>query len=239
MELTGKRAVVTGSTKGIGLAVARALVQEGVNLVVSSRTPSDIDQAVGSLAASGSSKVLGKACDIRHPEQVEELIRFCVEQLGGLEILINNAGIGIFKKVEAMTVTEWRDTVATNLDAVFYACRFAIPEMKKAGGGFIINISSLAGKNAFPGGAAYNASKFALTGFSEALMQEVRYDDIRVAYVMPGSVDTWFSGGPPGGGESWKLSAADVADVVIDTLKRHPRCLTSRIEMRPSKPKKG
>ena len=144
----------------------------------------------------------------------------------------------VLPPVEEMTPLQWRETIATNLDGVFYGCHYAIPEMKKGGGGFIINISSLAGKNAFPGGAAYNASKFALTGFSEALMQEIRYQDIRVAYVMPGSVDTAFGKNRPQGNQSWKLSPSDVADIVIDTLKRHPRCLTSRIEIRPSKPRK-
>jgi short-subunit dehydrogenase len=125
--------------------------------------------------------------------------------------------------------------IATNLDSLFHGCQQAIPEMKKRGGGFIINIGSLAGKNAFPTGAAYNASKFGLVGFSEALMQELRYDDIQVAYVMPGSVDTWFGGKQPQG-ESWKIGAKDVAAVVVETLKRDTRCLTSRIEIRPSKP---
>ena len=133
-----------------------------------------------------------------------------------------------------MSVQEWRDVLATNLDGVFFGCRFAVPEMKKSGGGFIINIGSLAGKNAFPLGAAYNASKFGLTGFSEALMQEVRHDDIQVAYIMPGSVDTDF--GDNQGRHSWKLSSEDVAEVVVETLGRDSRCLTSRIEMRPSRP---
>ncbi len=136
-----------------------------------------------------------------------------------------------------MTADQWRRTIGTNLDALFYTCHLAIPEMKKAGGGFIINIGSLAGKNAFAGGAAYNASKFGLIGFSEAIMQDVRQDDIQVAYIMPGSVDTDF-GGPGGAGGSWKIAPEDVAEVVVQTLKRHPRCLTSRIEMRPSKPPK-
>lgn len=236
MDLKGKRAVVTGSSQGIGLAIAEALLREGARVVISSRHAQEIERVVSSLSALG--QAIGKRCDVREPQEVRDLIRFCVEQLGGIDILVNNAGIGLFKKVEEMSVEEWRDSMATNLDGVFYACHFAIPEMKKGGGGFIVNISSLAGKNAFPKGAAYNASKFGLNGFSEALMQEVRYEDIRVAYVMPGSVDTWFGGRSPEGGRSWRMSAWDVAEVVVETLKRHPRCLTSRIEMRPSKPEK-
>ena len=236
MDLENKRAIVTGSTKGIGFAVAQALVQEGAKVVISSRHQQDIEEAVGRLNQLGQGRATGKSCDVREAEQVRELIQTCIDTLGGVDILINNAGIGIFNSVEGMALEEWQNTIATNLDGVFYGCHFAIPEMKKNGGGFIINIGSLAGKNAFPKGAAYNASKFALIGFSEALMQEIRYDDIRVAYIMPGSVETEFSGNPVQGEDSWKISAGDVAQVVIQTLKHHSRCLTSRIEMRPSRP---
>ncbi len=235
MEVKGKRAIVTGGTKGIGLAIAESLLKKGAHVVISARTASQVDETVQRLSRIDGGQVTGKACDVGDSNQVRDLIQYCVNQLGGLEILINNAGIGLFKRASEISPQQWDRLISTNLNGVFYASHFAIPVMKKGGQGFIINISSLAGKNAFPGGTAYNASKFALTGFSEALMQEVRHDGIRVAYVMPGSVDTWFSGNPPAG-SSWKLSAQDVADVVLDTLERHPRCLTSRIEMRPSQP---
>lgn len=238
MKLSGKNAIVTGSTKGIGLSVAQALLAEGANVVVSSRNQQEIDQTVLSLADAGTGTVVGKRCDVRDEVEIVELIATCVREFGGLDILINNAGIGIFKSVEELTSQEWGTVIETNLNSLFFACHHSIPEMKKSGGGFIINIGSLAGKNAFPLGAAYNASKFGLIGFSEALMQEVRHDDIRVAYIMPGSVDTWFGGKPPSEADSWKLSPEDVAEVVIDTLQRSPRCLTSRIEMRPAKPPK-
>ena len=236
MNLEGKRAVVTGSTKGIGLAIAQSLVAEGAKVVISSRHQDDVQDTLESLNPSARDQVSGKVCDVREANQVRDLIQHCVETFGGIDIQVNNAGIGIFRTVEEMSLQEWRDTLATNLDGVFYGCHFAIPEMKKNGGGFIINVGSLAGVNAFPHGAAYNASKFGLMGFSEALMQEVRYDDIRVANIMPGSVATEFSRTQDN--SSWKLSASDVAEVVLETLKRHPRCLTSRIEMRPSKPLK-
>lgn len=236
MELTGKVAIVTGSTKGIGLAIAEKLVQHGTHVAVTARSQGDVMNVAGRLRREGGPRVLGIACDVRVEDEVENLVTRVVEEMGGLEILINNAGIGVFQSVEEMSPAAWRQVITTNLDSLFYTCHYSIPEIKKGQGGFIINIGSLAGKNAFPGGAAYNASKFGLIGFSEALMQEVRHDDIRVAYVMPGSVDTWFGGRPPDGTKSWKLSAQDVADVVVDTLQRDPRCLTSRIEMRPSKP---
>ena len=236
MDLEGKRAVVTGSTKGIGLAIAQSLVAEGAKVVISSRHQDDVQDTLENLNLSARDQVSGKVCDVREANQVRDLIQHCVQTFGGIDIQVNNAGIGIFRTVEEMSLQEWRDTLATNLDGVFYGCHFAIPEMKKNGGGFIINVGSLAGVNAFPQGAAYNTSKFGLVGFSEALMQEVRYDDIRVANIMPGSVATEFSRTQDK--SSWKLSASDVAEVVLATLKRHPRCLTSRIEMRPSKPLK-
>ena len=236
MKLANQCAIVTGSTKGIGFAIADALHREGVQLAVSSRNREEISQTVEKLAEGGGAKVVGLPCDVQNREEVESLINFAAAELEGVDILINNAGIGVFQTVEKMSPVDWKRVISTNLDSLFFGCHFVIPEMKKRGGGFIVNIGSLAGKNAFVTGAAYNASKFGLIGFSEALMQELRYDDIRVAYVMPGSVDTWFGNGPPQGGDSWKVASVDVAQVVVETLKRDPRCLTSRIEIRPSKP---
>ncbi len=235
-NLSGTRSVVTGGSRGIGFRIAEALVKEGVRTVICGRSEGALQEAVERLGGKGS-QIQGKVCDVGRPEPVEELIRFSEERLGGLDILINNAAVGVFRSVAEMTPEEWRTLMRTNLDSLFYCCHYALPVMRRSGGGFIINIGSLAGKNAFPQGAAYCASKFGLKAFSEALMQEVRYDDIRVAYVMPGSVNTGFAGNPPAE-ESWKLSPRDVADVVIDTLRRDPRCLTSRIEMRPAKPPK-
>ncbi len=237
MDLNGKVAIVTGATKGIGLAIAEALLRQGSHVMICSRHQADVDREVERLNRMGlNARAAGKATDVQDPQQVQALIESCCTEFGGLDILVNNAGVGRFQNVAEMSPQTWREILGTNLDGLFYACRYALPVLKKRGGGFIINIGSLAGKNAFPGGAAYNASKFGLIGFSEALMQEVRYDDIRVAYIMPGSVDTWFGGSPPAGEDGWKLSPADVAQVVVETLMRHPRCLTSRIEMRPSKP---
>ena len=237
--LSGKRAVVTGGSRGIGFAIARSLVRAGAGVMICARNQGDIGAAVDSLRDCGPGPVLGQTCDVSDPEQVQHLIRSCVTRLGRIDILVNNAAaVRAFKSVEEMSVEEWRTTIGTNLDGVFYGCHFAVPEMKKTGGGFIINISSLAGKNAFAGGSAYNASKFGLTGLSEALMEEVRHDGIRVAYIMPGSVNTRSRSSGDGSGDSWKMAPEDVAEVVISTLTQHPRCLVSRVEMRPSKPKK-
>ena len=166
---------------------------------------------------------------------MERMVAAAVAAFGGLDILVNNAGIGTFSAVAETTDEQWQRTIGTNLTGVFYACRAAIPAMRARGGGWIINVSSLAGKNAFTGGGAYCASKAALNAFSEVLMQEVRHDGIRVSYVMPGSVATEFS---PGGssGADWKLAADDVAQVIVDLLAHPARSLPSRVELRPSMP---
>src|SRR5262249_40289985 len=176
---------------------------------------------------------------VRRHEDVREAMNRAASAMSGLDILINNAGIGEFVNVEDMDVSKWDATIETNLSGVFYCCREAIPLMKQRGGGYIINIGSLAGKNAFPGGAAYNASKFGLVGFSEALMQEVRYAGIRVSYVMPGSVNSEFSrSGVQDSATTWKLTPEDVAAVVLNIIGLDPRAVASRVEIRPSQPKK-
>jgi 3-oxoacyl-[acyl-carrier protein] reductase len=237
MDLQNKTAIVTGGTKGIGRGIAEALVREGVQVCISARHQDEIDEAVGQLSQSGSG-VIGFVCDVREYDQVKSLIDYAVKEFGGLDILINNAGIGTFATVEETSPEDFRAVLETNLFGVFYCCHAAIPEMKKRGGGYIINISSLAGVNAHPRMAAYNASKFGLNGFSEALMQEVRHDRIKVSYIMPGSVNTEFGGDLPNDEKSWQLTPQDIARVVIDLLHHDDRSLPSRVEIRPSRPPK-
>ena len=238
MDLNGKVAVVTGGTKGIGRGIAEALVREGIDVCVSARSRNEIDETVRDLMALGKSRVTGIVCDVRIHAQIKSLFELTEIEFGGVDILINNAGIGIFAPVEEMSTEDFRAVLETNLFGVFYCCHEAIPLMKKHGGGNIINISSLAGANPHPRMAAYNASKFGLNGFSEALMQEVRHDGIKVSYIMPGSVNTEFGGDSPGDTNSWQLQPFDVARVVIDLLHHDDRSLPSRIEIRPSKPPK-
>lgn len=238
MKLNGKAAIVTGGTKGIGRAIAEALVREGVNVCVSARNQEEIEQAVSELGELGEGMATGAACDVRDYEQVRALIAHAVSEFGGLDILVNNAGIGIFAPVEELSPEDFRAVLETNLFGVFYCCHEAIPEMKRRGGGYIINISSLAGANPHPRMAAYNASKFGLNGFSEALMQEVRHDRIKVSYVMPGSVNTEFGGDEPGEARSWQLQPEDIARVCLDLLGHDERSLPSRVEIRPSMPPK-
>ena len=235
MDYRGKAAIVTGGTKGIGRAIAEALAGEGLNVCVGARDVDEVKQAVRELEGTGAAAT-GAACDVRVYEECEALVAHAVEELGGVDVLVNNAGIGLFKPVEEMSPEEFRAVLETNLFGVFHCCRAAIPVMKRRGGGYIINISSLAGANPHPSMAAYNASKFGLNGFSEALMQEVRHDKIKVSYVMPGSVNTEFGGDTPGAEKGWQLQPADVARVVTDLLRHDERSLPSRVEIRPSRP---
>jgi len=236
-ELEGKVAVVTGGTRGIGYCIAQALLAEGARVFLCGRDSARLRAALESLAATAGDRVDGTVADVRRYEDCRTLIQDAATRFGGLDILVNNAGIGIMKPVDQLTPEEWDATIETNLSAVFYCCREAIPLLRQRGGGYIFNISSLAGVNAFAGGSAYNASKFGVNGFSEAMMQDVRYDGIRVSYIMPGSVGTDF-GGIPGGKprETWKLTGEDIAKAVIDLYKFPRSTLASRIEMRPSRP---
>jgi NAD(P)-dependent dehydrogenase (short-subunit alcohol dehydrogenase family) len=235
MELNGKIAVVTGGTKGIGYAIAESLLRGGAKVFVCGRSESDLAAALLTLRAYG--EIDGVAADVRDENDVRKLLTACESRYGGLDILVNNAGIGIIgKTVEEMSGDEFRQTLETNLFGVFYACHHAIPMMKRRGGGYIINISSLAGQNAHPRMAAYNASKFGLNGFSEALMQEVRADNIKLSYICPGSVNTYFGGDTPSDNKAWQLQPEDIAQTVIDLLEMPERALPSKIEIRPSSP---
>lgn len=235
-SLNGKFAVVTGGTKGIGKAIAEALAIAGASVAICGRSQAEITSTVAGINPRIRGIVIGKVVDLRNSDEVSGFFEFVDSELGGIDILVNNAGVGIFRSVRDLTISDWRTTLETNLSAVFYCCHEALPRMIIRGGGSIINISSLAGRNPFAGGAAYNASKFALNGFSEALMLDHRNDNIRVTYVMPGSVDTGFS--PRSERAPWKIAPEDVAQVVMDVLAMPERTLISRVEMRPSRPGK-
>jgi 3-oxoacyl-[acyl-carrier protein] reductase len=230
---------VTGGTRGIGRAIARMLVLEGAQVAICGRRQDSVDQAVAELIRETGGKVEGKAADVRDSDQLGELFRFIDARFGGLDVLVNNAGVGIFRPISELSIEEWKSTVETNLYGVFYATHEALVRFETRGRGYIVNISSLAGANAFAGGAAYNASKFALTGFSEAAMQDLRSKNVRVSYIMPGSVATEFGGSNMGHsvtGADWKIWPEDVAEIVKMLLLMPARTLVSRVEVRPSKP---
>ncbi len=237
MELQGKTAIVTGGSKGIGRGIAEAFAREGMNVVISARNKDEVKQAAREISENGTAKCKGVACDVREHTQVKELIETTIKEYGAIDVVINNAGIGKFGTVEEMSPEDFRAVIETNVLGVFYVCHESIPHLKKRGG-YIINISSLAGTNAHPKMAAYNASKFALNGFSEAMMQELREDNIKVSYIMPGSVNTYFNDKEPSDENSWQLQPADIARVCVYLLKHDERSLPSRVEIRPSTPPK-
>ena len=247
-SLENKVCLVTGGTRGIGRAIAEMLLAEGAMVVVCGRWPDSVTRAVSEMAARWPSKVKGKAADVSDHEDVHALFEFVDRETAGLDVLVNNAGVGIFAKVSRITLEEWDKMIHTNLNGAFYCSREALSRFASRGGGYIVNISSLAGKNAFAGGAAYNASKFGLNGFSEALLMDTRYDNVRVSTVLPGSVATEFGRGNSGGkpeaasseqGEDWKVHPEDVAEVVRMLLQMPERTMVSQVEIRPAKPKRN
>ena len=236
--LSGKVAAVTGGTRGIGRAIAERLLREGASVAICGRSPESTARAAAEMQPLG--RIYGCAADVTDPSQVRDFFQAVDREFGALDILVNNAGEGVFRKVAEMTAEEWHRNIDLNLNGPFYCSREALSRFQKRGGGFIVNISSLAAKNAFSGGAGYNASKFGLNGFTEALMLDHRYDNVRVSTIMPGSVDTGFSGGPSkrSGDTSWMIASEDVAETVVMVLRMPARTMVSRVEMRPSRPKK-
>jgi len=247
-QLDGKVAIVTGGSKGIGRSTAAALLAAGARVAIFGRSASALKEAAAELAKEAGGgraggygeRLLTVEGDVASEQDVVKLINQTVEKFGGLDILVNNAGIGRFANIADMSTEDWHAILDTNLTGVFFVTRAALPHLKQRGGGYIINISSLASTQAFAGGGAYCASKAALNSFTDALMIETRQDNIRVSQVLPGSTATEFNNNSPATGADWKLSPDDVARVVVDLLGHPSRSLPSRVELRPSKPpKKG
>jgi NADP-dependent 3-hydroxy acid dehydrogenase YdfG len=233
--LSSTVAVVTGGSRGIGLAIAAAFVARGARVVITGRDQKHLDEAAERFPQGA---LLAVRADVGKPDEAGRAIDAAVERFGGLDVLVNNAGVGHFANVADTSTAAWQNVIDTNLSGVFYSCAAAIPHLQRRGAGWIINISSLAGTNPFVGGAAYCASKAGVNAFSEALMQEVRHDNIRVSYIMPGSVATGFSGRADNDGADWKIAPEDVAELVLELVTFPSRSLPSRIELRPSRPKK-
>lgn len=235
--MENKTAVITGGTKGIGFGIAAELLKAGAKVFICGRDKTALAEALEKLSSIGEAR--GTVCDVSSAADAESMLKECRRVFGGVDVLVNNAGVGIFgKTVEETAPEEFARVVGTNLLGAFYCCHYAIPLMKERGGGYIINISSLAGQNAHPKMAAYNASKFGLNGFTEAMMQEVRHDNIKVSLICPGSVNTEFGGGEVSEENEWQLQPEDIARVVSDLLRHDPRSLPSKVEIRPSKPPK-
>jgi len=233
--------VVTGGTRGIGLAIAEALLKQGDAVAVTGTSEPTVSRAAERLRALAGSdeRVTAVVCDVRDSAAVVDTFNEIATRFGGLDVLINNAGVGVGRPIADMPDEEWDRIIGINLTGVFHCCKAAIPHLRRRNGGWIISISSLSSKNPFIGGAAYSASKAALNAFSEALMQELRQENIRVSYVLPGSVATEFSGRASQAGADWRLQPDDVAQVIVDLLAHQARSLPSRVEIRPSRPQKS
>lgn len=236
----GRTALVTGGTKGIGRAIVKDLLEAGFNVAFTARSHHEVQEVAAELAPKGSGRVLGLAADVRVSDQCEESVSRVVGEFGGLHLLVNNAGVGKFASIQEMSLDDWRVQIDTNLSGVFYLSRAAIPHLKESAkrstDAWILNIGSLASRNSFAGGVAYNASKFGLLGMTEAMMLDLRYEGIRVSLIMPGSVDTGFGDRHSGNKTGWALSPEDVSRAVLDLLRYPGNALPSRVELRPSQP---
>lgn len=236
-NLRGKVALITGGSKGIGFGIAQSLLEQGINVAVTSRSKSSADDAASKLnTGTDTGKAMGIEADVRNFESQEKAVQQVLTEFGRLDIVIANAGLGHFGSIDELSVEQWNETIETNLTGVFYTLKASVDALKKQEG-YYITISSLAGTNFFAGGAAYNASKFGVTGFTQAAMLDLRKDKIKVSTIMPGSVSTHFNGNSPEEGEeAWKIQIEDIGMLVVDLLKMHPRTLPSKIEVRPSTP---
>ncbi|HXJ44923.1 MAG TPA: SDR family oxidoreductase [Bryobacteraceae bacterium] len=235
-KLAHKVVAITGGTRGIGRAIAERLLAEGAKVAICGTSQASVDRAISALSPLG--EVLGAVADVSKLTDVRAFVAAIMARFGRIDGFVNNAGVATFRPAAELTPDEWQQMLGVNLTGVYYCCHEILPIFKQQGNGDIINISSLAGKNPFAGGSGYNASKFGLNGFSEAVMLDHRNDGVRVSYVMPGSVATEFGGGPADTGADWKIAPEDVAEVVLMLLQMPGRTTVSRVEIRPSQPGK-
>ncbi|MCZ4320319.1 SDR family oxidoreductase [Aequorivita viscosa] len=236
-DLGKKSALITGGTKGIGFGIAEAMMNEGINVAITGRTKETAEAAAKKLNANGNDRAqaIGLEADVRNYESQQKAVKDAVGQFGHLDIVIANAGLGHFGSVDELTIEQWNETIDTNLSGPFYTLKASVDQLKK-NQGYFISISSLAGTNFFKGGSAYNASKFGLTGFTQAAMLDLRQHGIKVSTIMPGSVSTYFNNNEPDTKDAWKIQKEDIGKLVINLLKMHPRTLPSKIEVRPTMP---
>lgn len=237
--MNNKVALITGGSKGIGYAIAESMLKEGMNVAITARTMSHLEEAKASLDKQYNSDVLIIQSDAANYEDQEKAVQQVVDKWGALDVLIANAGVGHFAPIDELSVDQWKQTIDINLTGVFYSVKASVSAIK-ASKGYIITIASLAGTNFFENGSAYNASKFGLVGFTQAMMLDLRKYDVKVSTIMPGSVATFFNGNQPSSKDDWKIQPEDLGEMVINLLNMNPRTLPSKIEVRPSFPhKKG
>ncbi|MGE0589967.1 MAG: SDR family oxidoreductase [Cyclobacteriaceae bacterium] len=234
-DIKQKIALITGGSKGIGLGVAQALLEKGARVAITGRDEKSIEDALRILKMSNGAEVMGIKSDVRDRSSLESAVSQIVSTWGQLDVVVANAGVGHFASIDEMDDKLWHETIDINLTGVFNTVKATVKELKKTKG-YIITISSLAGTNFFAGGGAYNASKFGLTGFTQAIMLDLRKFGIKVSTIMPGSVATYFNNHTPGRNDEWKIQIEDLGKVVVDLLEMNPRALPSKIEIRPSVP---
>lgn len=234
-HLTNKVALITGGSKGIGYGIAQALVNEGMNIAITSRSMESAQEAAQELEKQAAVQVLPIEADVRKLSDQEEMVKKVVDKFGGIDVVIANAGIGHFDKIENLSADQWNEVIDTNLTGAFYTVKTTLEALKESQG-YLITIASLAGTNFFAQGSAYNASKFGLVGFTQAVMLDVRHLGIKVTTIMPGSVATYFNDHVPSPKDAWKIQPEDIGQMVVDLLNMPSRTLPSKIEVRPSIP---
>jgi NAD(P)-dependent dehydrogenase (short-subunit alcohol dehydrogenase family) len=234
-KLNGKVAYITGGTKGIGYGIAETLLKAGMRVAVSGRNPEDARSAAERLGSSDTAMGIGS--DVTNPSDEVNAVEVILEKWGQLDVVVANAGVGIFNSVDQLGIEEWRKMIDTNLNGPFYTLKASLEALKQSKG-YYITIASLAGTNFFASGSGYNASKFGLVGFTQAAMLDLRGFDIKVSTIMPGSVATYFNGNQPDDSDSWKIQPEDIGELVEDLLRMNPRTLPSKVEVRPTRPDK-
>jgi NAD(P)-dependent dehydrogenase (short-subunit alcohol dehydrogenase family) len=236
-NISEKTILITGGTKGIGHGIAESLLALGCNVAITGRKEKTAVAAAEILSSKGKGKALGFQADVRKMEDMDNTVKSVVAEFGRLDVVVANAGLGHFGSIEELTSKQWSETIDTNLTGVFNTVKASLDPIKKSKG-YFITIGSLAGTNFFPNGSAYNASKFGLVGFTQAIMLDLRQHGVKVSTIMPGSVTSHFAGHTPDDADAWKIQPEDLGQMVIDLLEMNPRTLPSKIEVRPSMPPK-
>ena len=235
MELQGKTALITCGSKGIGRAIAEQMLQAGMNVGITGRSINSLNLVTDELTAKYGDKVVSFEADVRDYTAQQNAVSELVAKFGCLNVVIANAGIGHFAPIDEMTHEQWNDIININLTGVFNTVKASVESIKKSEG-YIITIASLAGTNFFAQGSAYNASKFGLVGFTQAIMLDLRKYGVKVSTIMPGSVSTYFNDHTPNDADAWKIQPEDIAELTMNILNMNPRTLPSKIEVRPSRP---
>ena len=231
MDVSGKVVWITGSGRGIGKEIAVQLAEKGARIVVSARTDEEIDKVSSHINANGDSAVAIN-CDVNDPQQIKSLLDQTKDMWGPIDILINNAGIGIFKKIIDLTNEDWNALISNNLTSAFYCVKSVLPDMMERRSGLIVNIVSVAGRYAYPNSGGYCASKFGMLGFNNVLRMETRDYGIKVTAILPGATQTAIWGDADVDFDKM-ISPKDVAKVVVEVCEAGYSAHIEEIVIRP------